>query len=145
MADPYNQTGQNSNIPPNSQQSQYTQQTVHEPSFFQDTTGIPFSATTDQYHYGQADTASTNAPRMACNRCGGSNILIHANVTEKSKARHGVIYWIFIGWWLHALMWIFLTLPMLIWRIIRPNRKTKSVITTTAVCQNCGNTWVIKQ
>ena len=82
---------------------------------------------------------------MVCSKCGSSHVVVSASATEKSKARHSVVYWLLVGWWLHPILWVVFTLPMLIWRLINPNKKTKTVITTTAVCQACGNTWVIKQ
>lgn len=76
-----------------------------------------------------------------CPVCGSEDVKFSVSVSEKAKARHGVLYWIAIGWWLHPLMWLTLTLPMLIWRIIAPNRKTKTKVHTHAVCQSCGYTW----
>ena len=80
---------------------------------------------------------------MKCKKCGSDNVNIMADHTEKSKGRHGIVYWLFVGWWLHPLMWLFATPLILIWRLIRPNRKTKTVTHTTAVCQDCGHTWEV--
>lgn len=80
---------------------------------------------------------------MKCKKCGSENVNVMADHTEKAKGRHGIIYWLFVGWWLHPLMWLVATLPMFIWRIIRPNRKTKTVTHTMAVCQDCGYTWEV--
>ncbi len=74
-----------------------------------------------------------------CPRCGGV-MNFQASSFAKNKSRHGCFYWLIIGWWLHPLLWIFLTLPMLIWRIIAPNRKQRIVTVTVAVCQHCGYT-----
>jgi hypothetical protein len=78
---------------------------------------------------------------VVCPKCKSNNISFQAAVTEKQRARHSLLYWVFIGWWLHPLLWIFLTLPMLVWRLIAPNRKTQSVTVTNAVCQYCSYTW----
>lgn len=81
---------------------------------------------------------------MKCKKCGSENVTIMASATEKAKGRHSIIYWLLIGWWLHPLMWLVATLPMLIWRIICPNRKTKTVTHTMAVCQSCGYSWEVR-
>ena len=82
---------------------------------------------------------------MTCPKCNSANVFNDTATTEKKAARHGVVYWILIGWWWHAILWLFMTLPMIIYRLIFPNRKTKTMLTTHAVCQNCGETWVIDQ
>ena len=76
---------------------------------------------------------------MKCKKCGSENVSIQM-VEETKKKRKGIIYWIFIGWWLEAIMWIFLTLPWLIIKIFKPKRnKTKA--TKQAICQSCGYNW----
>lgn len=80
---------------------------------------------------------------MVCPKCNNADVSVQVSTTEKSKGRHSIVYWVFIGWWLHPLMWIFLTLPMLIWRLIRPNSNSRSVTHTNAVCQTCGHTWKV--
>ena len=82
---------------------------------------------------------------MTCPKCKSSNVTVSASATEKKAARHGALYWIFIGWWWHAILWLFLTLPMIIYRLIFPNRKTKTMLTTHAVCKDCGETWIVDQ
>ena len=74
-----------------------------------------------------------------CPRCGGT-MNLKASTFAQNKSRHGCVYWLLIGWWLHPLLWIIFTIPMLIWRIIAPNRKQKVTTTTVAVCQKCGYT-----
>ena len=74
-----------------------------------------------------------------CPRCGGT-MNFQATSYAKNKARHGPLYWLLIGWWLHPILWIVFTLPMLIWRIINPNRKQRVQTTTVGVCQSCGYT-----
>jgi hypothetical protein len=80
---------------------------------------------------------------MVCPKCGSESVSVQVTATEKSKPRHGVVYWVFFGWYAHMLLWLFLTLPMLIWRLIRPNRKSKTVTTSIAVCQGCGHHWAV--
>ena len=72
-------------------------------------------------------------------------MIVGSSTTEKKAARHGILYWIFIGWWWHAILWLFATVPMLFWRLIHKNRNTKTMITTHATCQSCGHSWSIDQ
>ena len=101
--------------------------------------------TIDQLGNQMVPTRPAGSITMVCSKCGSNHVVVSASATEKGKARHSVAYWLLVGWWLHPILWVAFTLPMLIWRLINPNKKTKTVITTTAVCQSCGNTWVIKQ
>lgn len=76
---------------------------------------------------------------MKCNRCGSDLINIQV-VEERKKKKKSIFYWILIGWWLEIIMWIFLTIPWLIIKLVKPtkyNYRNK----TMAVCQSCGNTW----
>ena len=74
-----------------------------------------------------------------CPRCGGM-MNFQATTYARNRSRHGVLYWLLIGWWLHPLLWIFLTVPMLLWRIIAPNRRQVACTATVAVCQQGGYT-----
>ena len=80
---------------------------------------------------------------MKCPKCGSENCNVQVVTETKLKQkRHGVLYWIFVGWWLQPMLWLFLTLPMLIITIFRPKKyKMKSKSRTVVVCNNCGNTW----
>lgn len=77
--------------------------------------------------------------RNICPRCGGT-MNFQASTYTLNRSRHGMLYWLVIGWWLHPLLWIFLTLPMLLWRVIAPNRREKVRTKTVGVCQKCGYT-----
>lgn len=76
---------------------------------------------------------------MVCKKCKSTNVTVQA-VTEIKKKRKGVLYWLFIGWWLEMIMWVVLTLPWLIIKIFKP-RKYQHKIISMAVCQNCGYSW----
>lgn len=76
---------------------------------------------------------------MVCRKCNSSNVTVQA-VSEFKKKRKGVLYWLFIGWWLEMIMWVFLTLPWLIIKIFKP-KEYKNKITSMAVCQDCGYSW----
>ena len=80
---------------------------------------------------------------MVCPECNSSDVVVSASATEKVRPRHGVLYWLLVGWWLHPLLWLCATVPMLVWRVIRPNRKTETVLCSHAACQRCGHTWVL--
>lgn len=76
---------------------------------------------------------------MKCSKCGSENVNVQL-VTKVKNKKHGIIYWLFIGWWLELFMWFFLTLPWLIIKIFKP-KKVTSKTHSQAVCQNCGNAW----
>ena len=78
---------------------------------------------------------------VVCKKCNSSNVTIQAVSVSKRK-RKGILYWLFIGWWLEIFMWLFLTLPWLIIKIFKP-KKYKEKITSTAVCQSCGYNWKV--
>jgi predicted nucleic-acid-binding Zn-ribbon protein len=74
-----------------------------------------------------------------CPKCGGT-MNFQASTFAVNKKRHGLLYWLLIGWWLHPLLWLIFTVPMLIYRLVFPNRKQKIITKTVAVCQSCGYT-----
>ncbi len=80
---------------------------------------------------------------MKCSKCGSENVTVQVvNEVELKKAHHGVIWWLFWGWYWVPIKWLFLTLPALIVKIF--GHKKQKVVNKTAskaICQNCGNTW----
>lgn len=80
---------------------------------------------------------------MQCPKCGSENVNAQmVSETVLKKKHHSIWYWLFIGWWLHPIMWLFLTLPMIIIKIFKPkNYKTKTTHSSMWVCQSCGNSW----
>lgn len=78
---------------------------------------------------------------MQCPKCESNNVNVQAISIVKNK-HHGILYWLFIGWWLEIFMWLFLTLPWLIIKIFKPN-KIKTKVKSYAVCQNCGHKWKV--
>lgn len=78
---------------------------------------------------------------MKCKKCGSENINVQVVTKVKSK-NHGLIYWLFIGWWLEITMWLLFTIPWLIIKIFKP-KKIANKVQKQAVCQNCGNSWKI--
>jgi hypothetical protein len=81
---------------------------------------------------------------MTCPKCKGENVNIDVKIETKLKKKHSVMYWLFIGWWLNPLLWIFLTMPMLIVKIFKPkNYTTKTIEHKMCICQSCGYKWEI--
>ncbi|HBJ1649379.1 hypothetical protein [Clostridium botulinum] len=78
---------------------------------------------------------------MKCKKCGSQNITVQAVTTLKNKHK-GIMYWLFVGWWLEMMLWLFLTIPKLIFELFKPNR-IKSKTHSEAVCQECGYKWEI--
>ncbi len=87
------------------------------------------------YNQGYAPTG------MTCPRCGSRNTNVQAVAITKNK-HHGIFYWLFFGWLIDLLLWIFLTIPRLIVAIFRPKR-IKTKIKSYAVCQNCEHHWKV--
>ena len=83
---------------------------------------------------------------MRCPRCGSTQVAIQAvtETTFKTK-RKSLFYWLTIGWLIEPLLWIFLTLPKLVYELFIPKRvKLKTTTRKIAVCQTCGTSWDIK-
>lgn len=86
---------------------------------------------------------------MKCPKCNSENVTVQMITEQKlkeTKKKHGCLYWLFIGWWLKPLLWLFFTVPMIIIAICRP--KKQEIVTNTkkmAVCNNCGNSWEVKK
>ena len=94
---------------------------------------------------------------MVCPKCHSENVTVEredgvtigGSKTSITKKRHGLFYWIFIGWW----FWIIklCALPFTIWfskkkKVGEATTASASYTThkTIAVCQNCGHTWKVK-
>jgi transcription elongation factor Elf1 len=78
---------------------------------------------------------------MTCPKCNSENVNVQAVSIMKNKKK-GILYWLFIGIWFEPLMWFFLTIPMLIYKLFRPN-KIKTQVKKMAICQECGKNWSI--
>lgn len=80
---------------------------------------------------------------MKCPKCNSENINVQmVTNTQLKNKHHSIIYWLLIGWWLHPLLWFFLTLPMILAKLFG-HKKQKIVQNhkSMAVCQNCGHHW----
>ena len=80
---------------------------------------------------------------MICPNCSGENVNVQMVTENQLKNKHhSVWYWIFIGWWLHPILWVCLTLPMLLIKIFAPkDKKLTTKHKSMAVCQDCGHHW----
>lgn len=82
---------------------------------------------------------------MVCPKCKSENVNVQViNEVEIKKKHHGVLWWIFVGWWWLPIKWLCFTLPALIFKIFgRKKQKVVNKQKTVCVCQNCGNRWEI--
>ncbi len=81
---------------------------------------------------------------MVCSKCGSPNVSVQAVTEVKEKAKHGCLWWLLVGWWLEAFLWLFLTVPRLIVALFGGRRKKLvSKTHSEAVCQTCGNRWKV--
>ena len=83
--------------------------------------------------------------KITCPKCGSENVNVQAiNQVKLKDKHHGVIWWLFWGWYWVPIKWLFLTLPALIFKIFG-HKKQKAVnkVVTMCTCQDCGNSWKI--
>ena len=80
---------------------------------------------------------------MKCPKCGSENCSVQVvTETEVKEKKHGIIWWICVGWWWVPIKWLFFTLPALIIAIFKPKKyKTKTHTKKVAVCNSCGKSW----
>jgi Zn finger protein HypA/HybF involved in hydrogenase expression len=80
---------------------------------------------------------------MVCPRCQSANVNVQIATSTRLKNRgRGCVWWLLIGWWLEAFLWIFLTLPRLLIALFAPKRqKVVQKHVSMCVCQNCGYNW----
>ena len=75
---------------------------------------------------------------MLCKKCHSDRIhFTTVNQVHLKNKHHGVIYWLFLGWWLKPLLWFLFTIPMLIIKIFRPRKyRTRNKLVTTYTCKD---------
>lgn len=107
---------------------------------------------------------------MQCPKCGSENVIVQREQTASiggslhsfggGKSGHGIIYWLFVGWWI----WIFkfiewimkaifaictLGVSLLFTRKKKDKLSGKTITAnktfnrTVAVCQDCGHHWKV--
>ena len=80
---------------------------------------------------------------MICPKCDSNNVntSVINEVTLKNQ-HHGIIWWLFVGWWWVPIKWLVFTVPALILALFG-HKKQKAVNKqkTVCVCQSCGYRW----
>ena len=76
---------------------------------------------------------------MICKKCGSEMQVQIVNETKLVKKHKGIVYWLFIGWWLELIKWLFFTIPALILAVFGKSKyKTKNKQVKYFVCSKCG-------
>lgn len=79
---------------------------------------------------------------MKCPKCGSDNVTVTAlSEIEIHNHHHGILWWIFIGWWWLPFKWLYLTIPALIAKVFFRRKVIKQKAVSKCVCQSCGNVW----
>lgn len=80
---------------------------------------------------------------MKCPKCGSENVTVQmVTETNLKREKHGILWWICVGWWWIPIKWLFLTLPALLVKLFAPKKyKTVTKTKSVAVCQSCGKHW----
>ena len=80
---------------------------------------------------------------MKCPKCGSENVTVQmVTETQLKEKKHGVMWWLLIGWWWIPTKWIIFTVPALIVKIFAPKKyETKTTHKNMAICQDCGHSW----
>lgn len=108
-------------------------------------------------HQSTEQKVDDNFPR--CPKCGSNNVSFQREQTASFggsktsiKKGHGIMYWIFIGWWLSFFKAMLAIGTLGISTLFLRKKKTsantlnasKQFNRTMAVCQHCGNSWKVK-
>ena len=81
--------------------------------------------------------------KLVCPMCGSNNVSIQMiSESRMAKKGRGLLYWLFIGWWLEIWLWTcFFFIRFLIWIFGSKRQKIVNDRSVVKVCQNCGKTW----
>ncbi len=82
---------------------------------------------------------------MICPRCNSERVNVQmVSEVRLRKHTHGLLWWLFIGWWWLPLKWLCFTIPALIVKLFAPKRYETTVSHKSVfVCQNCGYHWQV--
>jgi len=82
---------------------------------------------------------------MECPKCSSENVKVElVQEIKLKKKRRGILYWVFIGFWWEPILWLFLTVPKLLYELFIPKgQKIKTKTQKMAVCQACGHSWKV--
>ncbi len=80
---------------------------------------------------------------MICPRCGSDDCTAQiVTSTQLVTAHHGLLWWVFLGWWWVPLKWVCFFPLALLAKIFAPRRqKLNQQIGSMWVCHSCGNVW----
>lgn len=80
---------------------------------------------------------------MICPKCNSQNVNTQiVNEVELKNKHHGIIWWLFVGWWWLPIKWLIFTLPALIIAIFgHKKQKVVNKQKTMCICQDCGHSW----
>lgn len=80
---------------------------------------------------------------MKCPKCGSENVTVQmVTETKLKEKKHGVIWWLCVGWWWLPIKWLVFTLPALLVKLFGSKKyKTESHTKKMAVCNSCGKSW----
>lgn len=83
---------------------------------------------------------------MQCPKCKSENVTsqIITGTIQEAKQKHGIIWWILIGWWRTILKFLVFGIWMFVWRIyksITKKAEAQEFIKTAHVCNDCGYGW----
>lgn len=88
---------------------------------------------------------------MKCPKCGSRDVnaqVVNETDTYIVRKHHGILWWIFIGWWWLPLKWalqfiVFNIFAVIYWLLKTPKYKqvTRHQKVSMWVCQDCGYTW----
>lgn len=84
---------------------------------------------------------------MKCINCGSENVKVQVvNETNLKTKHHSLLWWVFIGiWWIPIKWFMFFWIALIVKIFGSKKYKTTNKQVTMAVCQDCGNTWKIKE
>lgn len=80
---------------------------------------------------------------MVCKKCGSQNVTVQVVTETKVKEKkHGILWWICVGWWWIPIKWLVFTLPAILGKLFgKPKYKVTTKTRKIAVCNDCGKSW----
>jgi len=77
---------------------------------------------------------------MKCPNCGSQNVTLQSS-KAKPKPPKGIVYWLLIGWWTRALLWV-LTQILQLFGHDQIEAADTARSRKIFICQNCGFSWL---
>ncbi len=83
---------------------------------------------------------------LVCKKCGSTNVNVQLlNEQQLKKKNKGLFYWLFFGWFLDLMLWVYFFGIKLIMLFLPKKKQIKNISHSIAVCQNCGNQWELSK